>query len=279
MNNTALSVIKSVDDIERVAGSMAKSGYFQDSREMAQAVVKIMAGQEMGFGPFASMIGVHIIQGKPGFSANLMAAAVKSSGRYDYRINEISDAACEITFFEGGKEAGRSRFTKEDATKAGTQNMGKFPRNMLFARAMSNGVRWYCPDVFSGAVAYTPEELGATVNENGDVISGTFVEPARTPAPVPTLKPLTAPVAPDWKPADEIEPIEAVIVEKPAPITQSHNGSEYASMDIPALAGRHAHYIKEAKSKAEGATDETRAQAKATADYIESLIKAKRESK
>jgi recombination protein RecT len=64
-----------------------------------------------------------------------------------------------------------------------------------------------------------------------------------------------------------------------APVTQSHNGSEYASMDIPALAGRHAHYIKEAKSKAEGATDETRAQAKATADYIESLIKAKRESK
>lgn len=32
---------------------------------------------------------------------------------------------------------------------------------MLFARAISNGVAWYCPDVVSGRV-YTPEELDAT---------------------------------------------------------------------------------------------------------------------
>ncbi|RDT44717.1 hypothetical protein DXF87_27490, partial [Enterobacter roggenkampii] len=37
--------------------------------------------------------------------------------------------------------------------------MDKFPKNMLFARAMSNGVKWFTPDVFSGPV-YTPEELG-----------------------------------------------------------------------------------------------------------------------
>lgn len=33
---------------------------------------------------------------------------------------------------------------------------------MLFARAISNGVKWFCPDVFEMPV-YTPEELGSTI--------------------------------------------------------------------------------------------------------------------
>jgi hypothetical protein len=36
----------------------------------------------------------------------------------------------------------------------------KFPRNMKFARAMSNGVGLHCPDLTAGAPVYTPDELG-----------------------------------------------------------------------------------------------------------------------
>lgn len=187
-----LSIIKSYSDVELAAKSMAASGYFQDARDAAQAVVKILAGQELGFGPFASMTGVYIIQGRPSIGANLMAAAVKKSGRYNYRIIEMTDKVCEIAFFEGKEEIGRSRFTLEDAHKAGTKNLDKFPRNMLFARAMSNGVRWFCPDVFAGAPVYTPEELGASVNEDGDpidiqTITVKPVEP--TPEPAPAMTP------------------------------------------------------------------------------------------
>lgn len=184
MEQTALAIrkteiINSFSDLERAATAMARSGYFQDSREQAQAIVKILAGQEMGFGPFASMTGVHIIQGRPAIGANLMAAAVKSSGRYNYRVVEMTDKVCSIKFFEGKEEIGVSTFTIEDARKAGTKNLDKFPRNMLFARAMSNGVRWYCPDVFNGSAVYTPEELGANVNEDGDVIDVPFSGPAQ----------------------------------------------------------------------------------------------------
>ena len=56
------------------------------------------------------------------------------------------------------RKIGNSTFTIDDAKKAGTKNVDKFPKNMLFARAMSNGVRWYTPDIFNGSV-YTPEEL------------------------------------------------------------------------------------------------------------------------
>lgn len=169
-------IINSYSDLERAAGAMSKSGYFQDSQQQAQAVVKIMAGQEMGFGPFASMTGVYIIKGKPSIGANLMAAAVKGSGRYNYRVTEISDKACTIDFYEGKEKIGTSTFTIEDARRAETQNTQKFPRNMLFARAMSNGVKWYCPDIFNGAPVYTPEELGADVDNDGNVINSTFVE-------------------------------------------------------------------------------------------------------
>jgi hypothetical protein len=59
---------------------------------------------------------------------------------------------------QGKESIGVSKFTIEDAKKAGTKNLDKYPANMLFARAMSNGVKWYTPDVFNGPV-YTPDEI------------------------------------------------------------------------------------------------------------------------
>ena len=171
--------IRTVDDLGRVGKMMAVSGYFTDARDAAQASVKVLAGQEMGFGAFASMTGIYIIQGKPSVGANLMASAVKANPKYDYRIREISEEKCAIEFFElvnGKKESiGTSTFTIQEAKKAGVKNLDKYARNMLFARAMSNGIRWFCPDVFAGNVTYTPEELGAEVDEDGTPVK---IEPA-----------------------------------------------------------------------------------------------------
>jgi hypothetical protein len=168
---------------------LAQSGFFSDAREASQAVVKVLAGRELGFGPIASMTGVNIIQGKPAIGANLMAAKVKGSGKYNYREVELTDEACELAFYEGGKEIGRSRFTLVDADRAGLkgkENWKKYPKNMLFARAISNGARWYCPDAFGGVTVYTPEELGAEVDGDGDIIDVTPVR-VETPAPAPEL--------------------------------------------------------------------------------------------
>jgi hypothetical protein len=52
---------------------------------------------------------------------------------------------------------------------------------MLFARAMSNGARWHCPDIFGGPI-YTPEELGVEVDGEGEPVKTIVVEPA-APAP------------------------------------------------------------------------------------------------
>lgn len=179
MTTTALArAANNIDEIQRVAKLLAVSGYFDakgnSEQAIAQIATKILAGREMGYGEFTSVQGIHVIQGKPAMSANLMAAAVKASARYDYRVRQMDDSAVKIEFFErvGGKleSLGVSTFTADDAKKAGTQNMAKFGRNMMFARAMSNGVRWYCPDVFFGNAVYTPEELGASVDGDGNVI-------------------------------------------------------------------------------------------------------------
>lgn len=198
---TELARREDVGELKDTARLLALSGYFDAKgsaeQQIAQLATKILAGRELGYGPFASVQGIHVIQGRPSLSANLMAAAVKASPKYDYRVRQMDDKGCKIEFFErtGGKleSLGFSEFTAQDAVKAGTQNMAKYGRNMMFSRAMSNGVKWYCPDVFSGNAVYTPEELGAPVDGNGDVIEGTFrqVDPSTgeiKDAPAPERK-------------------------------------------------------------------------------------------
>lgn len=150
--------IMPVNDIMVMAKTFAESGMFTDAKQMGQAFVKIQAGQEIGIPPFAAMSGIHIIQGKPTIGAGLIASTVKGSGKYDYKVVEMNEKICSIDFYQGTENIGNSTFTIEDAKKALTKNIDKFPKNMLFARAISNGVKWFCPDVFAGPI-YVPEEM------------------------------------------------------------------------------------------------------------------------
>lgn len=164
--NTQVSIVQQlpISELMNLAKAFAESGMFADTKSAAQAIVKIQAGQEIGIPPFAAMTGIHIIQGKPTIGAGLIASRLKGSGKYDYRVVEASEKVCSIDFYQGNTKIGNSTFTIEDAKKALTKNIDKFPKNMLFARAISNGVKWYCPDIFSGPV-YVPEEMQVVTTE------------------------------------------------------------------------------------------------------------------
>jgi hypothetical protein len=114
----------------------------------------------------------------------------------------MSDRSVTIEFHDRGANGGApaylgvSTFTVEDASRAGLlQQRGagawdKYLRNMLLARALTNGARWYCPGVFGGAV-YDPEELNLTH--------------AGGPDPVGPLPP----------PVEDEEPVDAVYTPSP----------------------------------------------------------------
>lgn len=187
MNETKLAIRNDMN-LSQLGQVLAQSGYFQDARDAGKAIVKVLAGQELGIGPIAAMSGIHIIQGKPSIGANVIASLVKAHPRYDYRVKTLTDKGCTIIFYEGDVEIGQSVFTEDDAKTARQwdtkknawvpliekHNFRNYPRNMFFARAISNGVRWYCPDVFLGAPVYTPDELGAETDDEGNVIEGQF---------------------------------------------------------------------------------------------------------
>ena len=248
--------VTNFDELSKIAGAMVKSGYFQDARDVSQAIVKIMAGREMGIGAFQSMQSIYIIQGRPSMSANLMAAKVKASGRYDYRVITLTDHLCEIAFYQEGKELGRSSFSSDEAKKAGTKNMDRYPRNMLFSRAMSNGVRWYCPDVVGSAAVYTPEELGANVDSDGAmVIDAQVIEKPLQNAPVVQQEARTqAQPAQVDENAAAIE-VPALDYEKAKTVTNS-KGQLYIDIDTPTLSNM-ANAITRKLAAKDGTPEET----------------------
>ncbi len=137
-----------------------------------------------------------------------MALAIKRSGKYNYKVTEHTDEVCSVTIYERWdgqwQEVGVSRFTLDDGKKAGIRlkdskggptPWAKYPRNMLFARAISNAVRWYCPDALSVTV-YTPEELGATVDGEGNVIDVEVVEHPKPPKAADEPAPSNSPPEP-----------------------------------------------------------------------------------
>lgn len=195
--------IQNVADLHSVANTMIQSGLFKDITAMQQAAVKILAGQEFGIGPFAAMKSIHIIQGSPTLAAGLMASKVKAHPRYDYRIKTIDDKGCIVQFYEivNGKREhiGDSKFDEADALQAGLMgkdNWKKYPRNMYFSRAISNGVRFFCPDVFYGMSVYTPEEIDPDWVDV-DAVTVDAGDMNKTTAPTPPAKSSVRPLSPD----------------------------------------------------------------------------------
>lgn len=225
--------VRSLDDISRISKIFINSGMFKGDKSISQAQqvyqagVKIIAGVEFGIQPFAAMRGINIINGNAEMSANLMAAKVKKHPKYDYRVKQWDKNGCTLTFFEipypgapreKWDELGDSSFDHDDAVTAqlaGGQNWKKFARNMYFARAMSNGVRIFTPDVFYGAPVYVEGEISGEFDEKPEEIhrvestSGDQGKKASAPLASPAKQePIEGEiVAPDEEPkADAKEP-------------------------------------------------------------------------
>lgn len=184
------------DELAKMAEMFFRSGYFTDAKSAGAALVKIQAGRELGFGPMASMTGVHVIEGKPSIGAHLFAAMIRSSGRYDYEVIESTKERCELKFTRlvGKKWVDQTPSmvcTLKEFIENGTAISGKgksgeppplktnwqrSPDDMLFARAISKGYRRHCPDLSCGVSVYVTGEIDSDEQPpaatNGSVTNG-----------------------------------------------------------------------------------------------------------
>lgn len=130
----------------------------------------ILTGHEMGLAPMAALRGIHVIEGRPSISAELMRAMVLRAG-HDVWTEEASGSRVTLCGRRAGSsEVTRVTWTLDDARRAnlaGKQNWTRYPRAMLLARATSELVRLLFPDVVS--IGYTPDEVAS-----GEDVAGGF---------------------------------------------------------------------------------------------------------
>jgi hypothetical protein len=146
-----------------VAQALAATGIFDDAKDINIAFAKIMAGQEMGITPFKAMQEISFIKGKHNLSATAKAAAIKSSGKYNYRVLSWDTKHCEIEFYEYGQPVGTIDYTEADAKSEGVYDRNQQykinPKAMYFAGAIRKGQRAYARDAVNGIATYDDEEM------------------------------------------------------------------------------------------------------------------------
>lgn len=155
-------------------GAMYASGYFKDMTSLSKAITKALIGQEMGMGLVQSMNSLYVIDGRVAMDSHAIRNTAVIAG-YSIKTIELNEQRCilEWTIRKDNKEEvlGVSEYTWEDATKAGLtakSNWQKFPKDMLFARAVTRGARMYANQAFANQPVYEREEL--------DPVEGKYID-------------------------------------------------------------------------------------------------------
>ena len=167
-NNQSMALVpQGFAELDQLSEKLSKSALLPEAlRNKPQDVMfQIMTGAELGFGPTASIRGVHIIAGKPTLSADAMVALCLRSGHCEYFV-QTESSATSVTFETKRKSAPvvqRTTWTWEDAKRAGLntkENWRLYPRQMLASRAKAELARVAYSDLLFGV--YDPDELEST---------------------------------------------------------------------------------------------------------------------
>lgn len=149
----------------------------------AAVAAAVLAGREMHIGPMASLMHVHVVDGRPALSAEMSRALVQAAG---HRIHfaEMTTTRCVVQGRRRGEEDVTTvTWTMDDARRAGLEgrtNWRRYPRRMLAARATGELCRLLFADCLAG-MPYVVEEVE---DDSDDVaaVGATTAEPPRRTA-------------------------------------------------------------------------------------------------
>lgn len=126
----------------------------------------------LGVDRINAITSIHVIQGKPTASADLIAGLVRKAGHKLRITGDDTKAVAQLIRSDDPDFTFEAVWDVEKATAAklwGTDTWKKYPAAMLRARAITEVVRMGASDSLYGVI-YTPEELGATVDAEGEPV-------------------------------------------------------------------------------------------------------------
>lgn len=178
MTEIAIRAEDTLADRIYYAQTLAKSGLLpkQYRKQPENILYAIEYGRALGLDPINAMNSVHVIEGKPSPSSGLISAMVRKAGhRLRVRVQREPElvAVAQIIrsddpdfTFEARWDMNRAR----QAGVAGKQVWKAYPEAMLKARAITEVAREACEEALLG-FAYTPEEMGAEVDADGNPVA------------------------------------------------------------------------------------------------------------
>ena len=147
-----------VDSVWKMAQSIAASGLF-GMKDPNQAMALMLIAQAEGMHPALAARDYHVIQGRPALKADAMMARFQAAGgKVEWKLYTDNAVSAVMSHPSGGSV--EIEWTIEMANRAGlTKNptWRQYPRQMLRARVISEGIRTVFPGVAVGV--YTPEEV------------------------------------------------------------------------------------------------------------------------
>jgi hypothetical protein len=182
-----VSNIVPFDQQLQLAEAFCKSGLF-GVRTKEQAIALMAICEAEGLHPAKAVQEYHIIQGRPALKADAMLARFQSAGG-KVAWSSMTDTRVAGVFSHAQGGSIEIEWTIDMAKRAGlTKNptWNQYPRAMLRARCISEGIRSVFPGVVVGT--YTPEEVAdmepapRPVRDMGDA---DVVEPPPPPPPPP----------------------------------------------------------------------------------------------
>lgn len=147
-----------IQTLERMAQAIAGSKLFGVTNP-EQALALMLVAQAEGLHPATAARDYHIIQGRPALKADAMLARyLQSGGKVEWHEHTDQRVAATFTHPAGGSLRIDWDFARAKTAGLGSKDMWiKYPRQMLRARVISEGIRATNPAVASGI--YTPEEV------------------------------------------------------------------------------------------------------------------------
>jgi hypothetical protein len=149
----------SFDELYRLAQVCHASGMFKDTADAAQAMMKIVRGQEMGLPPTTAMSAFDIVKDRLFVKPWAIAAKINACGYGSYRVTEQTDERCTIQFArryagQGWIDCPPVSYTYAEAKAHGLVDRSPHwkasPAHMLYQRAMGRGGAMYFPELLAG---------------------------------------------------------------------------------------------------------------------------------